>query len=279
MACDKFKCVPEITESNESGKFIWKHNCQINKRNCWVSEHAIYDVWNDIYNLFNDTSKTKIINEYKDTLETFYDKKYIVKVEQRRANFKECKDIIVKIKNKDNKEIGHFSLHSKLPNYYENMVNNKRYTGCGYYEKKKGDKNVGAFHYKGNNNYIIPILFNSSFQIMEKKIILRQKIHFEMYNLFARFWNTYIVPEIANYSYKKLTPINEITQIVESITPININKTPTEWGFFSNLKRNKTRRNKKSKRTRIKKTRSTTKTRRRTKTRTKTRTRRKNKRR
>ena len=66
MACKLLKCVPEIKESNNSGEFIWKHNCQINKRNCWVSEHAIYDVWNDIYNLFKNTSRTKIIGKYKD---------------------------------------------------------------------------------------------------------------------------------------------------------------------------------------------------------------------
>ena len=34
--------------------------------------------------------------------------------------------------------------------------------------KKKGDKNDGAFHYKGKNNYIIPIIFNRNFQIEEK---------------------------------------------------------------------------------------------------------------
>ena len=68
MACNILKCVPEINESNESGKFIWKHNCQINKRKCWVSEHEMYTVWNDIYNLFNDTSRKRIINNYKDIL-------------------------------------------------------------------------------------------------------------------------------------------------------------------------------------------------------------------
>ena len=34
MACELFNCVPEIKESNESGKFIWKHNCSVKKRNC-----------------------------------------------------------------------------------------------------------------------------------------------------------------------------------------------------------------------------------------------------
>ena len=171
MACDLLKCVPEIKESNESGKFIWKHKCQINNRNCWVSENEIYNVWNDIYNLFNDGRKIKIINNYKYILETFFGEKNIrVNVLKNRTNFKECKDIIVKIYDKKNNEIGHFSLHSKIPNYYESTANNKIYTGCGYYKKERGDKNNGAFHYKGKNNNIIPILFNRGFQIIEKKI-------------------------------------------------------------------------------------------------------------
>ena len=265
MACDKFKCVPEIKESNESGEYLWKHKCPINNRNCWVSEHEIYTVWNDIYNLFKNTSKTKIINNYNNILETFFVEKTIANIEKRRSNFTECKDIIVKVKDKNNKEIGHFSLHSKIPNYYESAANNRRYSGCGYYEKKRGDKNDGAFHYKGKNNYIIPILFNSNFQIIEKKIIPRQIVHFQMYNLFARFWNNYIVPEIANYYYKKLTPINEITQIADSITPMNINENQTQWGFFSKLKKkNKTIRTRKTKtktrKTKTRKTKSSKKT-------------------
>ena len=32
MACELFNCVPEIKESNESGKFIWKHNCSVKKK-------------------------------------------------------------------------------------------------------------------------------------------------------------------------------------------------------------------------------------------------------
>lgn len=259
MACDLLKCVPKIKESNDSGKFLWQHNCRIDNRNCWVSEHEIYTVWSDIYNLFNNTSKTKIINNYNDILKTFDEKPKAI-VEKRRSNFTECKDIIVKVKDKNNKEIGHFSLHSQHPKYYENIVNKKIYTGCGYYEKERGDKNDGAFHYKGKNNYIIPILFNSNFQIIERKIIPRQIIHFQMYNLFARFWNNYIVPEIANYYYKKLTPINEITQISNSIT--SINKNQTQWGFFSKLKKKKTRKTKTKTKTRKTKSSKKTKTRR-----------------
>ena len=81
-----------------------------------------------------------------------------------------------------------------------------------------------------------------------------------MYNLFARFWNNYIVPQIANYYYKKLTPINEITQIADSITPMNTNKNEKQWGFFSKLKKNKTRKTKTKTKTKTRKTKSSKKT-------------------
>ena len=88
-----------------------------------------------------------------------------------------------------------------------------------------------------------------------KRIILRQQEHYEIYNLFIEFWNNVIVPEIVNYSYNKLTPIDEITKIVESITPVKLNqgKTPPQWGFYSKstrkTKNKKTKKPKSVKRT------------------------------
>lgn len=259
-ACNILKCVPEITEANESGTFVMKHTCPINKRNCWVSEHEIYNVWDDIYKLFMDG---KIINLFQNIVEKVFKQQEItVEIERRRTNFAECNDIIVKVYDSNNKkkrkEIGHFSLHSKLPKYYRITPNKKIYTGCGYYEKNKGERNVGSFHYKGkneNDNYIIKILFDHNFEIKKRKIIRRQEIHFQMYNLFAIFWNNHIVPEIANYSYKKLTPINDLTKIADSIIPVNLKQrnTPPQWGRFAPTKTRKT----KTRKTKTKKPRKT----------------------
>ena len=67
-----------------------------------------------------------------------------------------------------------------------------------------------------------------------------------MYNLFAIFWNNHIVPEIANYSYKKLTPINDLTKIADSIIPVNLKQrnTPPQWGRFAPTKTRKTKKRK-----------------------------------
>ena len=111
MACELFNCVPEIKESNESGKFIWKHNCSVKKRNCWITEHEIYKVWNDIYNLFINT---KIIKSFEKMVENYLNKKCTVYIPKRRNNTSVCKDIIIKIiLDKKNNEIGHFSLTFK----------------------------------------------------------------------------------------------------------------------------------------------------------------------
>ena len=78
-------------------------------------------------------------------------------------------------------------------------------------------------------------------------------LHFEIFNLFSNFWNNFINSEIAKYSYKNLTPINEINEIVNFITPINVNNnTPNHWGYYSNLKR-KTKRKKQKEKQKLKK--------------------------
>ena len=140
--CNLFKCAPKIKEVKDI-KVIWDHTCPINKRNCWVSEHEIYNVWDDIYNLFVDRKITKI---FQDILKTNLFKKYTVYIPQRkRNNTTECQDIIIKIGLDNGHQIGHFSLHSKLPNYYNKKVDKKIYSGCGYYQKKRGDTDEVLF--------------------------------------------------------------------------------------------------------------------------------------